>query len=175
MPVKTSPHMDNLTIRPAGQSDYPAIAALIDSPEELFTVFPGGHWPFDVRQVHRLAEQRLDLTVCVNAGRVSGFANLYNKQPGQWAFIGNLLVSREARGEGIGYCLLKYMLTRVFERHDLPQARLSVFSHNRPALNLYEKAGFVQYDQEVRSAPSGKRVTLLHLKLDRNASGQRPI
>lgn len=162
--------MDDLVIRAAEPPDYPAIAALIDSPQELFLVFPAGHWPFDVRQVHRLAEQRLDLTVCVSGNDVNGFANLYDRRPGQWAFIGNLMVRREVRRRGIGGRLLQYMLKKVFEQHGLPQARISVFRDNRPALKLYEEAGFAQYAEEARSAPDGRRVTLLHLKLDRGVA-----
>lgn len=166
--MKTHLQATDTIIRPATRADYAAIAALIDGPQELFLVFPRGHWPFDVRQVHRLAEQRLDLTVCVSGGEVTGFANIYDKRPGQAAFIGNFIVGRAARGRGIGARLLSYMLVQIFERYNLPQARISVFSYNRPALKLYEKAGFVRYAEESRTAPDGQRVTLWHLKLDRD-------
>lgn len=160
--------MNRPTFRAAQREDFEAIVALFTSAEELFRVFPGGRWPFDIKQLHRIAEQRLDLTVCTLDGRIGGFANLYNLQAGHSAFVGNLIVARALRGRGLGRELLHYMLARIFQQHDLPMAQISVFGDNLAALKLYESTGFACYARELRKDSAGRRVELLHLQLDRN-------
>lgn len=159
--------MKDIELRTAVRRDYPQIVDLVSSREELFLVFPSGRWPLDLRQLERLAEHRLDLTVCVVEDTVIGFANLYDKQPRAWAFVGNVVVHRDFRGRGIGRQLVRYMLDLVFGEHDLPEARISVFSDNIPALKLYQGLGFSQFATETRTRPSGRPATLLHLRLTR--------
>ncbi len=157
----------DLLIRSASEADFPAIADLITGPDEMFRVFPAGRWPLNVRQIHRLAEQRMNLTVGSIEDKVVAFANLYDVQPGKWAFIGNVVVQEAHRGRGAGRALVGHMLDLVYVRHALPEARISVFSDNMPALQLYESMGFDEYDRESRKDPRDRWVTLLHLKLDR--------
>jgi len=152
-------------IRPAMVSDYPAICQLISSRDELFRVFPSGSWPFNIRQVHHLAEHRSDLTVITDNGEVIGFANLYDIQPQHWAFVGNVIIRASHRGKGIGERLLRYMLNIIFTKVDLPQARISVFEDNSAAFKLYTKLGFTIYDREERIDRSKKKVILLHMRL----------
>ncbi len=156
-----------MLIRSASRADFPAIAGLISGPDELFRVFPAGRWPLDVRQIHRLAEQRKNLTVGSIEDKVVAFANLYDIQPGKWAFIGNVVVHEAQRGRGAGRALVSYMLDLIFIRHALPEARISVFGENTPALKLYETMGFTESDRETRKDPRDREATLLHLKLGR--------
>ena len=152
-------------IRSACDFDFPAIARLITDPDELFRVFPAGSWPLNAGQIHRLAEQRRGLTVGSIDNKIVAFANLYDVQPGKWAFIGNVVVHETQRGKGIGRALLDHMLDLIFIKHALPEARISVFSDNSPALQLYKTLGFTEYHRESRKHPHGCQVTLLHLKL----------
>jgi hypothetical protein len=39
------PDNTDMLIRSAREADFPAIAQLVTSPEELFRVFPAGDWP----------------------------------------------------------------------------------------------------------------------------------
>ena len=155
--------MNDIEFRPARREDFAPVSRLVTSREELFLVFPAGSWPFSVRQVHALAQQREDLTVAERDGQIIGFANLYDRQPGESIFIGNLLVRRDCRGHGIGKKLVGYMLDRIYRLHSLPVARISVFSNNVAALSLYRGLGFKAYASEIRSNPGGAPVTLLHM------------
>jgi len=164
LPVQPTDTSDIL-IRDARDTDFPTIARLVTSPDELFRVFPAGSWPLNVCQIHRLAEQRLNLTVCCMDNNIVAFANLYDLLPGKWAFIGNVIVHETKRGKGLGHTLLNHMLDLVFIEHSLPEARISVFGDNTPALRLYKTLGFTEYDRETRKDPHSLQVTLLHLQL----------
>ncbi len=121
-----------MDIRPTTPEDYKAIVGLVPNREELFLVYPKGKHPFTVSQLQELAESRKELTVAVLDGRVIGFANLYDVQPGKWAFIGNVVIHREFRGSGIGQKLVTHMVEIAFENYQLPEVRISVFNGNTP-------------------------------------------
>ncbi len=149
-------------------SDFEAVVELVSDREELFRVYPGGTHPFTVDQVLLLAESRKELTVAVERGRVIGFANLYNVEPGKWAYIGNVVVARDFRGRGIGRHLVSHMVRQAFDKYGVGEARISVFNNNTPALLLYAELHFQPYAVEERIDLSGTRVGLIHMRLTRN-------
>jgi ribosomal protein S18 acetylase RimI-like enzyme len=157
-----------ISFRPAEPDDYPAICRLITSPEELFWVFPSGSWPFNMRQLLYLAEKRSDLTVVADNDEVVGFSDLYDLVTRKQAFIGNVVLKVSHRRRGIGKHLVQHMLDRIFTLHELPEARISVFEENKPALTLYTQLGFAPCGREARQGPGGRTVTLLHMKLVRS-------
>ena len=151
------------------ENDYEGICSLIKTEDELFMVYPNGQYPLTVDQVRKLSQTREALTVAVDeVGNVIGFANLYNHESGKTAFIGNVVVDTDHRRRGIGKAIVSHMLEKVFGEYDLPEARISVFSENTPALLLYSGFGFVPYGIEERRDPEGKRVVLIHMRLERN-------
>lgn len=161
-----SPPSEATTVlREATPADYPAIAALVPTRDELFLVHPSGKHPFSVDQIHSLARVRSDLTVAVRNDRVAGFANLYDVVPGRRAFIGNVVVDAAFRGEGVGRRLIEHMIALGFDRYNVAEMAISVFSHNVPALLLYGRLGFRPYAVEERRAPQGGRCALIHMAL----------
>lgn len=153
-----------MDFRKATAQDYEAIVRLVPSEDELFLVFPKGEHPFTVEQVHLLAESRSELTVVVEKGEVIGFANLYDVQPGQWAFIGNVVVAKDYRGRGVGRLLVAYMIRQAFEIHNVKEVRISVFNSNTPALLLYKGMNFIPYAIDERTNSSGMRAGLIHMR-----------
>lgn len=153
-----------LRFRAIHEEDFPSIIELVDTPDELFLAFPAAHWPLDFRQLKRLGEERMDLTVaCINE-RAVAFSNLYGVQTGHHAFIGNLVIHRDFRGVGLGRAMLTHMLKLLTEKHRLDEARISVFSSNRVALKLYRSMGFVVYEEVSGTGPDGAPVVLLHMR-----------
>ena len=150
--------------RSATPEDFPAICQLITSEEELFLVYPKGKYPLTVAQLESLAEVREQLTVMVEGERVIGFANLYHHRPGQFAYIGNVIVDPHCRGRGLGRLLIEYLFDLAVERLVLPEVRISVFSDNTTALLLYAALGFSPYEIEARINPKGERVALIHMR-----------
>jgi ribosomal protein S18 acetylase RimI-like enzyme len=154
-------------LREAATRDFEEIVRLVPTREELFRVYPKGTHPFSIEQVRYLAEIRLELTVAVQDGQVIGFANLYDVELRQWAFVGNVVVARGFRGQGIGRLLVSHMIRRAFEKYEVREVRISVFSDNTPALLLYAGMNFEPYAVEERTDPAGKRVGLIHMRLNR--------
>ncbi|HEY0721162.1 MAG TPA: GNAT family N-acetyltransferase [Gammaproteobacteria bacterium] len=157
--------MNRVVFRAAEEEDFPAVAALVQGAEELFRVYPRGSYPLTPAQLRALAKVRSDLTVALVDGAVAGFANLYDLVPDQRAFIGNVIVSRQRRGKGLGRALLHHMVGVAFDKYRLPEVRISVFSDNTPALLLYATLGFRPDSVEERRDPQGTRVALLHMVL----------
>ncbi|PSU36337.1 GNAT family N-acetyltransferase [Photobacterium lutimaris] len=148
----------------ASEAHFGEIAQLVSSPEELYSVCPSGTFPWDREQIRDIARERSELTVCMEDGQVVAFGNLYNIQPSQSAFIGNVLVRDSHKGKGIGRALLECLIAKCL---DLYQATpcLSVFNYNTRALLLYTKLGFVPYSAEPRLSHEGQEVVLLHMHL----------
>ena len=157
-----------MKIRKATEADFETIVRLVPTPEELFLVYPKGKHPFTVGQLRALTEPRKELTVAVRNEEVVGFANLYDLELHQWVFIGNVVLSRAVRGGGLGRKLVDHMIRIAFEKYEVPEVRLSVFSENTPALLLYSSLQFKPYATEERVDYSGRRVALVHMKLGKN-------
>lgn len=150
--------------RPATAADFPAICALVKDPAELFLVHPRGRFPWTVEQVEQLARAREALTVAELDGNVVAFANLYERSATQ-VFVGNVIVHRNHRREGVGRALVTRLLETARSIPGMAEVRISVFAGNNPALLLYAGFGFQPYAMEERVDPKGQRVALIHLRL----------
>lgn len=88
--------------REVTDKDYEGICQLIGSEEELFLVYPNGRFPLTTDQIRELAKVRKELTVAVERNQIIGFANLYDYKRNKYAFIGNVVIDKNRRGQGLG-------------------------------------------------------------------------
>jgi len=153
--------------RDAVSSDYEDICKLVPSERELYLVYPGGRHPLTVDQVKQLSQERKELTVTTDGLKIVGFANLYDFNDKERAFIGNVVIENSFRGKGFGNKLIGHMLSVAFSKYELSEVHISVFSDNVPALLLYSKLGFRPYIIEERYNFENKRVALIHMKMER--------
>lgn len=161
--------IDVVKFIPATKEHYDSIIKLIRSPEELYLVYPSGTYPLDHEQLDHLSKTRSNLTAGLLNNKLVAFANLYNVKPNNFAFIGNIIVSSDHRGQGVGKAITHYMVKLCREKHNA-LARLSVFSFNTPALLLYTELGFTPYEVEQRKNLNGEKVALIHMQKDHHPS-----
>ncbi|MCU7917649.1 MAG: GNAT family N-acetyltransferase [Candidatus Thiodiazotropha sp. (ex Epidulcina cf. delphinae)] len=157
---------DRYQIVSADATHFNGIVQLIQSPEELFLIHPSGTWPFDIAQLQQLSQERSNFTVVMDQDTIIGFADLYRNLAGDKLFIGNVVVSDNYRGQGVGRQLICHMCDIIFDRY-APEVHISVFSFNTPALLLYASLGFKPYDLERRRMPNGDFSALIHMRLYR--------
>ncbi|MBT9317665.1 GNAT family N-acetyltransferase [Leptothoe spongobia] len=148
---------------PATEHHYPAIASLVTSPQELYLVYPNGHYPWDVEQLKTIATQRHELTVGIIDHKVVAFANFYDLTPQQSAHIGNVIVEKNYRGQGFGKALIQHMVHTCQNKYQaIPH--ISVFNANTRALILYAELGFEPYAVEPMLDLNNGKVALIHMK-----------
>ncbi|WP_413113500.1 GNAT family N-acetyltransferase [Thaumasiovibrio sp. DFM-14] len=147
----------------ASATHFEAIAKLVSSPEELYSVCPSGSYPWDYEQICKISKVRSNLTVCLVDKQVVAFGNLYNIKPSESAFIGNVVVSDAYKGKGVGRALIEHLSLQCSEVYQAVP-HLSVFNYNTRALLLYTKLGFEPYSAEPRISHDGEMVVLLHMK-----------
>ena len=152
-----------IEIRAATSDDLESISRIIPNQHELFLVYPNGSYPFTLAQVQQLYNERFEFTVVCDEHKIIGFANLYDRFQDQYAFIGNVFIDPDYRGQGLGKLVLQYMIKAAFEKYGFTEVRLSVFADNGPAIGLYEHYGFREYSQEQRTSPSNVTKVLLHM------------
>lgn len=158
-------HNTMIEIHAAVPADLDAIPPMFSSPAELFLVYPKGQFPFTLEQVRQLYNERFEFTVICDGATIIGFANLYDRQQHDYAFIGNVFIIPEYRQRGLGRLLLTYMIKAAFEKYRLREVRLSVFSDNGPAIALYQSFGFSELARESRLDPENQPKILVHMKL----------
>jgi len=152
-----------MKILEAIEDHYGDIAALPSCAEELYLVHPNGTFPWDVDQLKALAADGSDLTVAVKEDKVIAFANLYDVIPGKSAFIGNVIVDTEHRGQGVGKAVVE-RLVDICQKQYQAIPNISVFSVNESALLMYASMGFMPSSIEERQDPEGNRVDLIHME-----------
>ncbi|MBF0136488.1 MAG: GNAT family N-acetyltransferase [Magnetococcus sp. DMHC-1] len=164
-PFTQQDHAAVFTLRHATRDDIPAICDFSPDPMELFRFFPQAHHPLTPEQmVEGPFRHRSDQTLLLWDDQPTGYADIYDLQPGKECFIGHVIVDRTCRGRGAGRFLVEGMIRIARERHQVPLIRLSCFSDNTPALLLYHELGFRPQGMEVRLAPQGSRLVMLHLE-----------
>jgi ribosomal protein S18 acetylase RimI-like enzyme len=147
---------------PATRLHFSEIINLVSSPEELYLISPAAKYPWDMEQLEEIFRSRHNLTVAVVNDTVAAFADLYDVIPGDTAFIGNVIVSDQFKGKGIGKALSHYMIKIcVFEHNAVPH--ISVFGNNSRALLLYSKIGFIPYTVEARKNLDDETVALIKM------------
>lgn len=147
----------------ASKEDFLEIANLVSSPEDLYLIYPSGHYPWTVEQLTTLYGQRNNFTIAVVDGAVAAFANLYQVKRGESAFIGNVIVGDKHKGQGLGKALTMHMVGICRDNYQAV-AHLSVFGFNARALLMYAGLGFKPYDVEPRQNPRGETVALIHMR-----------
>jgi len=159
----------SLSHRPVEEKDIPIICGFPQNEEELFFLFPKASFPLAPSQLQE-AIDRSDSTVVEFNGSVSAFANFYRWETGGSCSIGNVIVSPEARGHGVGRYLIEKMIAIAFTKHEAAEVGVSCFNDNVVGLLLYAKLGFQPYAVEERQGKRGNRVALIHMRLHQNAT-----
>ena len=153
------------TFRHAKKSDLKAILTYPINREELFYFFPSASYPLTLKQLEQQLSKRHESTVMLENEQVLGFANFYNVENRNIAFIGNVIIKPEKRRQGLGTRLLQEMITTGFSQLQLKEVHLSCYNNNTPALLFYTRLGFKPYAIETRSGPENKKLALVHLKI----------
>lgn len=159
-----------LTHRPVDEKDIQVICSFPQSEDELFFFFPKTTFPLAPSQLQEAIARRSNSTVVELGGKVVAFANFYHWEAGGCCSIGNVIVSPEARGRGVGHYLIEQMIGLAFSKHQATEVTISCFSQNVAGLLLYPKLGFQPYAVEEQQDKKGNRVALIHMRFSRNAT-----
>jgi RimJ/RimL family protein N-acetyltransferase len=134
-----------ITIREARENDAAAITSVIDSvASEKYYIVPERSredWDEAIREIKK--RNSLIIIAQVNQQTV-GMACLTrgkfekNKHVG---FLG-ITILKDFRGVGIGNAIMKYIVEWAKLQEALEKISLTVFSTNKPAIELYKKFGF---------------------------------
>lgn len=157
-----------LTHRLVQTGDIPLICQFPQSEQELYFLFPKASYPLTVKQLQDAVNQRYDSTVVLQDTRVVGFANFYICEPEGKCAIGNVVITPEARGHGVGRYLIETMIQIAITKHKAKEIQISCFNQNVAGLLLYQKLGFRPFAIEGRVDKQGKRVALIHMKFLRS-------
>lgn len=155
-------------VRPATEEDYPVICSFTNNEQEQFYFSPSSRFPLTVGHIKEKMQHRLSPTVVLDDNHIVGFGNFYDHELGQRAFIGNVVVRKQNRRQGVATYLINKMLHMGFQQHDFREVHISCFTENTAGIILYHKLGFEPYAIEPRRTRSGKTVVLIHLKLLRD-------
>lgn len=126
-------------------------------PEDLHTVLTWIHSPFDLRKWggERLtwppgasktwgeigADERNTFALVDADGNVIGFGQALPREAGI-AHLGRIILSPEARGQGLGRVLVRALIDAVRENFNAAMITLNVYRDNQPAVRLYRSLGF---------------------------------
>lgn len=147
--------------RPASGDDLAEVVGFVRSADELFFAFPRAHWPLTRAQLDEACASRQGSTVALLDGRLAGFANFYQSQPGEYCALGNLMIAPWARGQGVARYLvgiMEQLARRDFQARELQAA---CFNENAAGLLLYARLGYQLRGVIERQRGNNRRVALL--------------
>ncbi|MCY1417756.1 Acetyltransferase (GNAT) family protein [compost metagenome] len=150
--------------RPAEAGDLAEVIGFPQDRDELFYAYPKASWPLTLEQLAAAVAERRESTVALLDGRVAGFANFYQWQPGEYCALGNMLVAPWARQHGVARYLIDAMERIAAQRYAAPRMQVSCFCTNSAGLLLYTRLGYRPYGIVERSDPQGERIALVQLE-----------
>lgn len=140
---------EKTVLRPFTEADADPMWEIIADPEVVrFTFEPGTDLTLErLRSWYGTrAEQpdRLDLAVTDRVtSELVGEVVLYEVDPHARSCTFRTLIGPRGRGRGLGTEATRLIVGHGFEQLGLHRIQLEAYSHNRRALRVYEKAGFV--------------------------------
>ena len=140
---------EKTVLRPFTEADADAVWEIVQDPEVIrFTFEPSTELTLEgLRSWYgsrAAAPDRLDLAVTDPAdGEVLGEVVLYEWDPAARSCTFRTLLGPRGRGRGIGTEATRLVVGYGFEQLALHRVQLEAYGHNRRALHVYEKVGFM--------------------------------
>jgi len=132
-------------VREAASKDAVSIADVVNrvASERIYVVPESSRedWRETIKEIER---RKGSIIVARTDGKIVGMAYLVRgkfEKDRHVAFLG-ISVLKEFRGGGIGAGLIDKLMRWAEKQQGLEKISLTVFSTNRPAINLYRKFGF---------------------------------
>jgi ribosomal protein S18 acetylase RimI-like enzyme len=119
-------------IRPAEESDLPAVAALDEAAFEPL-------WRYSAAGLTRAWQSALSFDLAFYDGRLAGFQ--FSEQYDNVAHLSRMAVHPDFQGQGIGRALLRHTL-EGYRAHNVELATLNTQADNWPSKKLYRKFAF---------------------------------
>jgi len=154
----------NYAHRQANLEDLPQICTFPQNSMELYFMYPKATFPLTFEQLKFNFDNRFDCTVFLSDETVVAFANMYDIEPGEHCFLGNVIINPSFRGKGVSEYLLETMAEIAVRKHQAKELHLTCFNTNTPGLLLYLKTGFTPYAMEKRQDFEGKALLAIHMK-----------
>jgi RimJ/RimL family protein N-acetyltransferase len=164
----------SLSFRQAKLSDLEAILNFPQDRTELFYFFPSATYPLTLAQLESQLSERYESTIMLDLAlapeqQIIGFANFYNVENHNIAFIGNVIIRPDKRQQGLGKKLVQTMMAIGFQQLGLNEIHLSCYNENTRALLFYQHLGFKPYAIEERKDFKQQTTAMIHFKIKRNA------
>ncbi|MEU1267029.1 GNAT family protein [Streptomyces sp. NPDC005799] len=140
---------EKAVLRPFTEADAEAVREIVQDPEIIrFTFEPSTELTLSgLRSWYgsrATAPDRLDLAVTDPVtGELLGEVVLYEWDPGARSCTFRTLIGPRGRGRGVGTEATRLVVAHGFEQLGLHRIQLEAYGHNRRALHVYEKVGFV--------------------------------
>ena len=142
-----------MDIRPAVYGDVESIMAVEKT---------GISHPWDKESIESVVND--DNKICIVAVDESLVGYIYASFVLDEAEIGNICIVPECRGQGVGRMLIDSLLSDLKSR-GVCKVFLEVESDNESAIRLYERSGFVKYNQRRDYYGPGRDALLYSLTL----------
>lgn len=140
---------ESVTLRPFQEPDFDSLASWIrTSREAIEWGGPGVPWPIDHRFLNSIKAETTDSPVkrlawtAVSEGRPVGHVEAVPDWHAGSARLCRLVVAPTSRRAGIAKTVIGVVVGQLFAA-GFHRLELNVYSHNRPAVQLYKSAGFL--------------------------------
>lgn len=150
-----------VTMRKLQELDYPVICNFFANKEELRYSFPRAAFPLEIDKFHEIISARSDPSVITKDNSPIGFADLYNIFENEECYIGNFIIDKNFRKQGLAHQLLEQMISKIINQYSVKKIKLVCFCENRGALLLYKKFDFQPVELMIREFNSERVPVLL--------------
>ncbi len=146
------------------------LKALRESPEAFSSSYAEeSHYTLEFVAGRLSSDSSRALGAFASNGELIGMTGIYRERHiklNHKAVIFGMYVTPEFRGRGIGRRLLEEAISQAKNIPGIRRLNLSVVSVNKPAVKLYESAGFITYGREKEALKvEGKYLDEKHMSL----------